>query len=399
MKINLLLLCSVTLIFSACNKDAKWTEVIQSTTPSIIDPGSHKSFTYYSYKDYLPKFALQSDSPQSASILFSLAGNIPLNPNNPLISDDKANLGRILFYDKKMSANGEVACASCHIQSKAFTDGLDFSKGLQGESTTRSSMSIQNLAFINNYFWDSRTQSLEALVKQPLLNKIEMGNHSMDEVVARLKTVSYYPELFQNAFGSEGINEASIAKALLHFVQSIYSSNTKFDKGVEYGFQNFNVEEIAGMSLFNGKAGCNHCHTAPTFAAQDFVGGAYGQPAGPINIKKGPIAEGRTNNGLNNTVSGTDMFKIPTLRNIALTAPYMHDGRFNTISDVIEHYDHGIVMNPSLDPALMDLTTNEPKAKKLNLSTAEKSALKAFLNTLTDPELIKASRYSSPFEW
>jgi cytochrome c peroxidase len=152
------------------------------------------------------------------------------------------------------------------------------------------------------------------------------------------------------------------------------------------------------MNLFNGKAGCNHCHTSPTFAAQDFVGGTYGQPVNPKDLKSGPIAEGRTNNGLNNTLSSSDMFKIPTLRNIALTAPYMHDGRFHTLEEVIEHYDHGVVLNPSLDPALMDLTKAEPKAKRLNLTTSEKSALITFLNTLTDQEMIRAARYSSPFE-
>jgi cytochrome c peroxidase len=410
MKKLLLLLFLTSIVFYKCTPDV---QVIKSdTTSELISPSLNQSFTFYKYKEYIPGFLLTDfrvDTVMNdnvATITRTPVNTIlPPNPNNPGISDEKANLGRILFYDKNLSANGEVACGSCHHQSKAFTDGLDFSKGLQGESTKRSSMSIQNLAFINNYFWDSRTKSLEELVKQPILNQVEMGNHSMNEVVERLKTVRYYPELFQNAFGSEGINEASVSKALLHFVQSIYSSNSRFDKSAPYNFQNFNSEEKLGMELFNGKAACNHCHAAPTFAAPDFVGGAYGENPKPTDSRsfvglltsKASI-EGRTNNGLNSTSSTDDMFKIPTLRNIAMTAPYMHDGRFQTLDDVIDHYDHGIVMNPSLDPALTTGEGNQVKAKKLDLTKTEKSALLAFLNTLTDQDLLTASRYSNPFQ-
>ncbi|MEO5583320.1 MAG: cytochrome c peroxidase [Saprospiraceae bacterium] len=410
MKKLLLLFLLSSIIFYTCTPDAK---VIQSdATSDLINPAVNQSFTFYKYKDYIPGFMLSDfrlDTIMNgnvASITRTLVTTgLPTNPNNPGISDDKANLGRILFYDKSLSANGEVACASCHHQSKAFTDGLDFSKGLQGESTKRSSMSIQNLAFINNYFWDSRTKSLDELVKQPILNQVEMGNHSMSEVIDRLKTIRYYPELFQNAFGSEGINETSISKALLQFVQSIYSSNSRFDKSAPYNFQNFNSEERLGMELFNGKADCNHCHAAPTFAAPDFEGGSYGENTNftslavslPDLLKTKAMTEGRTNNGLNATNSPDDMFKIPTLRNITMTAPYMHDGRFQSLTEVIEHYDHGIVMNPSLDRALTTGENNQVKAKRLNLTKQEKSALMAFLNTLTDPDLLTAPRYSNPF--
>lgn len=376
----------------SCTKDAStWT----GTSPQhSIVLGSKKPFELYTYKEYQPTFWTSMPSAQ-----------MPINFKNPAITDEKANVGRVLFYDKNLSISGKVACGSCHLQNKAFTDGLAFSKGHKDELTLVSSMSIQNMDFQHNYFWNSSEQNLKHLVTLPLLNSVEMGNASMYDVLKKVTAQSYYPDLFREAFGITGITESTIAEALSNFVQSIYSSDSKFDLGSKNNFQYFTTQEKAGLALFNGKAQCNHCHTAPTFAAFDFDGGAYGAanilstPSGVFERKVdiSNLGDGRTNNGLAsaNPILKNQIFRIPTLRNIAVTGPYMHDGRFRSLEEVIDHYDHGILFNESLDKVLM--LKNSLTPKKLYLTPEDKASLLAFLHTLTDYTMLNAERYADPF--
>ncbi len=325
--------------------------------------------------------------------------SIQANVKNPFPINNIVNLGRVLFYDKNLSVNGQVSCGSCHMQKFAFTDGLAFSNGFNGQKTTRSAMSIQNMAFINNYQWESATDNLEELVSKPLLHAVEMGNQDINDVILRIKSVGYYDEVYQKAYGNTQIDSKSTLWALAQFVGSIYSSSTKFDKGLSNQFSDFTREEKHGKELFEGEAQCNHCHAAPLFAAPDFTGGAYGKSTATINTDLKNAMEidkkGLANNGLKDNTGAFKKIKIPTLRNIEYTAPYMHDGRFNTLDEVLDHYDHGMVANENLDEILID---KKGFPKKLNLSTSDKQALKVFLLTLSDEELVSAKRYSDPFK-
>ncbi len=394
MKNQWLVLFFISVLIISCSKDQADLAGISTIGTKVP---SKKHFDLYTYIDYLPSFLVKSMVDSTKLI------PLPINQKNPTITNEKASLGRLLFYDNLLSSSGQVSCGSCHIQGKAFTDGLAFSKGHSGEATPVSAMSIQNLAFQNNYFWDSRVQNILQLVSQPLINSIEMGNRSVEDVVKKVKATDYYPDLFKEAYGPAGITEATVTEAIANFVQIIYSSNSKFDQGLSSAFDNFNVQEKAGMSLFNGKAQCNHCHTAPTFAAADFVGGTYG-PSNQISNVSTSVStpfikstgDGRSNNGLSAAGSiKNQLFRIPTLRNIAVTAPYMHDGRFSTLAEVIDHYDHGVQLNESLDAVF--LIKNSKTVKTLNLTNVEKTELQAFLNTLTDQNLLTSPRYSNPF--
>lgn len=325
-------------------------------------------------------------------------------------SNASAKLGRVLFYDKHLSINNNISCGSCHIQSKAFADGQKASLGFARETTPRNSMAILNVADNNNMFWDSRNSSPFDMATKPVFNHLEMGMENAEMLEEKLKTVSYYPELFKQAFGSEDITEFKIAKAITHFISSIYSKNSKFDHEQKNNFQGFTPLEKHGKALFeSNRLQCNSCHNiSSNFAAPDFPGGAYGSPSGGIihpGTPKNPPQRGSedprgtTNIGLDLVYQDqgfkSGQFKIPSLRNIALTGPYMHDGRFATLSEVIDHYSHGIKNHPNLDPKFRF----NGQAIKMNITEDEKTALIAFLNTLTDLHLLTDTRYSDPFEY
>lgn len=324
--------------------------------------------------------------------------SLPPNPLTITIDNRVATLGRVLFYDPQLSANSTVSCASCHKQQFAFADNKAGSVGFRGMVTPRNSMSVQNLAFAHNLFWDSRVQSAHDLVLEPVRNHIEMGMEDINLLSAKLAAVPYYPALFEDAFGTPEVNEARISDALAQFFCSISSFNARFDKGLANNFANFSPLELMGKELFIGKAQCNSCHAAPTFAAQDFPGGEYGiafdpHLGGSINRKGG------ANIGLeshyNDPGIGNGNFRIPTLRNIAHTGPYMHDGRFTSLEQVVEHYNSGIQNHPDLDSKLRDANGNP---QRLNLNEVEKKALVAFLNTLTDEQMLTDVRFSDPFK-
>ncbi len=306
------------------------------------------------------------------------------------ITDAGATLGRVLFYDRQLSINNAVACGSCHRQEFAFADGQTGSPGFGGKMTPRNSMAIVNVALNNNLFWDSRLASLREMVIQPVQNHIEMGMESMDVLSSKLAKSDFYPPLFEAAFGSPEVNEDRIASALTQFLSAMITANSKFDHGQENGFVNFSELEKMGKALFfSERAMCSSCHSGANFSAPDGPGDPYGTPTlkGTANIGLDLVYK---DNG-----KGEGQFKIPSLRNIALTAPYMHDGRFNTLEEVVEHYNSGIQAHRNLDPKFIGPDGNP---KRLELNALEKSALVAFLKTLTDEELLRDIRFSDPFQ-
>lgn len=311
------------------------------------------------------------------------------------IDDEIATLGRVLFYDKNLSLNNSISCGSCHHQDKAFADGQAASFGFEGRKTERNSMSIVNPISQNNLFWDSRSFSIVDLTLKPVQNHIEMGMEDLQYLTDKLNNLDYYPNLFSKAFGDSDITEDRISKAIAHFVGSITTNKSKFDAGLKSQFENFNELEKLGMSIFNSeKAKCSTCHSGNNFAADDSPGGEYG--AGPVATDN---PRGTTNIGLDLVYKdqgrNDGKFKIPSLRNIALTGPYMHDGRFQTLEEVVNHYSGGIKPHKDLDKKFKN---KNGEVIHLNLDPIEKQALVAFLHTLTDYEMIKDPKYSDPFK-
>ncbi|MEM7298379.1 MAG: cytochrome c peroxidase [Bacteroidota bacterium] len=331
--------------------------------------------TPYDYNDELP-----------ASMAFE--GDIPYTSFK---ADEAVTLGRVLFYDTKISLNNKTACASCHIQQKGFADPAAFSEGFQFLQTPRNSMTIVNAAFTGPYFWDQRAEILEEQVMMPIENHIEMGLDDFELLVEKVEKLDYYPSLFEDAFGSDEVNAERIGLALADFMRSIVSYRTKYDEGVEINFANFTPLEIEGKQLFENEMMCGSCH-----------GGIHFRGWGSANIG---LDEEYADQGQGEWSAGMEgWFKIPSLRNVAVTGPYMHDGRFATLDDVLEHYSTGIQDHPGLDFRLRenfggwgepDPTNNGPI--KMNMTDHEKAALKAFLHTLTDDAMMSDERYSNPF--
>ena len=324
------------------------------------------------------------------------------NDNTPAdnpVTNQGATLGRVLFYDKNLSANKTIACASCHNQANGFSDDAILSEGFEGGLTRRHSMGLINARWYarGRFFWDERAATLEEQVLEPFQDPVEMGM-TLETLEAAVAEQEFYPQLFENAFGSRDITSDAIAKALAQFIRSIVSTNSKYDTGRAQvpnhinDFPNYTPSENNGKRLFflpteqNG-GGCIGCHFTEAFVNAD---------------------NGTTNNGLDAT-STDDLgvfeaipnnrflgaFKVPSLKNIEVTAPYMHDGRFATLEEVVEHYNSGVQNHQNLAGALRDPVTGLPK--RLNFTDQEKADLVAFLRTLTDEDIMVDERFSDPF--
>ncbi|WP_426429909.1 cytochrome-c peroxidase [Winogradskyella sp. HB-48] len=382
-----LLLLLTNLFYWSCQKDTTYENVVENTLNLPSTPFDYETLALPSH------FTTNSLGPLPTSV-----NGIDNTPADNPITNHGATLGRVLFYDKNLSANGTVACASCHQQNKGFSDDAVLSIGFDGGLTGRHSMTLINSRFYQRgrFFWDERAATLEEQVLMPFQDPVEMGL-TLEELVSKVQSQAYYPQLFQNAFGTQEVNYDRISKALAQFVRSIVSYSSKYDEGRMLApspganFTNFTDEENLGKNIFfqtipNGGGACFGCHTTEAF----------------VSANPGP-----QNNGLDAT-STTDVgagavyenpifvgrFKTTSLRNIELTAPYMHDGRFATLEEVVEHYNSGIQNHPTLSPALTDANGN---AVQLNLSEAEKAALVAFLKTLTDESIANEEKWSDPF--
>jgi cytochrome c peroxidase len=307
-----------------------------------------------------------------------------LTDDNPLTVEG-VGLGRRLFYETRLSKNNTLSCATCHQQSHAFTDGRRFSIGVDGTPTKRNSMSLANLLWVRNFFWDGRAASLEAQAQTPLTDPHEMGQ----SLEASIQKIPDYAPLFDAAFGSPEITADRLVKALTQFERTLISANSRYDKYIR-GEVILSSAEERGLSLFYGSAnrgvrsaGCGNCHGGPrTFNETYHNNGLDREPrdSGRENVTHMDYDQGR--------------FRVPTLRNIALTAPYMHDGRFTTLEAVIDHYSDHLEPSATLSPTLRD-TANNPV--NLHLTAGEKTDLLAFLQTLSDSTFITDPRFASPF--
>lgn len=305
--------------------------------------------------------------------------------DNP-VTNAGATLGRVLFYDRQLSLNRSTSCGSCHLQEKAFSDPRPFSNGFNGGFTGRNAMAISNTRFSSRYFWDLRAHSVEQQVLMPLYNSVEMGMDSAT-LVLRVRKAMYYAPLLQNAFGDTAVTELRIRKALAQFVRSLNTFRSKYDQGVANNFAEFSQLERDGLDYFmNGQFNCNHCHSSQNFYERTPLNN--GLDALPVDSGVYVITGDPNDIG---------KFKVPTLRNVALTAPYMHDGRFATLAEVIEHYNSGIQQNPNLDDRLTVEGTTGGTPKQYHMTAYEKQALIAFLNTLTDETFVTNPKFSDPF--
>ena len=327
-------------------------------------------------------------------------------PANNAVTNDGATLGRVLFYDRKLSANGTIACSSCHIQRHGFTDPKKLSKGFEGGLTRRHSMSLINARFYGagKFFWDERAATLEDQVLMPFQDPLEM-RLTLAQLENLVRAQPYYTTLFEAAFGSPRIDSHRISRALAQFVRSIVSFNSRYDQGrVLVGspvadFPNFSDQENQGKRIFmtNGGIGrtpCTVCHSSESFSLvaprgnRNRLTGASNNGLDAISVADRGIAE-TTNNRRD-----TGKFKSPSLRNVGVGAPYMHDGRFATLEEVIDHYSTGIKAHPNVSAALRE---NNRTPEGYNFSTQEKAALVAFLHTLTDATLLSEEKFSDPF--
>jgi cytochrome c peroxidase len=279
-----------------------------------------------------------------------------------------------------------VSCASCHKQELAFSDDVAYSDGVNNEITTRNSMAIINARYNFRFFWDKRAFGLENQVLGPIENPLEMGMDLID-LIPKLEALPYYPALFEAAFDTTEINEDKIARALSQFIRSMVSYRSKYDEGIDIGFSNFTQQELNGKDLFyGGETKCNHCHMTDNFYSPS----AFNNGLDSLYTDQG-VGE------LTGNPEDFGKFATVSLRNIGLTGPYMHDGRFETLMEVIEHYDQNIQPHPFLDDRVTtDMEIGGPPIQ-INLTQTEKEELEAFLHTLTDYELTTDVRFSDPF--
>lgn len=353
------------------------------------------------------------------------------------VNSNLATLGRVLFYDRKLSTNNQISCGSCHKQQYAFADNVQFNKGFNGIALKRNSPSIQGIkGFFNNkfnsntgvmmesngypteenqapvlLFWDGRQSNVSDMVLNPVLNHKEMNIPDFPTLINKLNGTTYYPSLFKNAFGDEQITTKRIAFALQGFMACLNTTTASpVDKNVSsnnfnnHGFIPSNqtqttstltgIEEI-GRQLFHNKYNCAKCHDPDPSNP-----GGYGVAPAPsaqtmFNIG---LDEVYSDNGLGKITGkpgDAGVFKVPTLKNISVTAPYMHDGRFANLGEVIDHYSHGIKSNQNLSSLFVGF---DGQPKKLNILPTEKQALIAFLNTLKDEDFLTSPMYSDPFK-
>ncbi len=315
------------------------------------------------------------------------------NNTNP-VTNNGTTLGRVLFYDKSLSLNNTIACASCHKQASSFAEPIQFSKGFLNGLTERNSMSLANARYYTSgkFFWDERAVTLEDQTLMPIQHPVEMGM-TLDSLEKKLGAKDYYKVLFKKAFGDETITRDKVSKALAQFIRAMVSYQSKYDDALtalghapapNEDLPGFTQQENQGLRVFTANC-AGPCHNT--------------------ELQTMPVARNNgldlvyTDNGVGKITGRTidnGKFKSPSLRNVMLTAPYMHDGRFQTIEQVLEHYSTGIKNHPNLDNRLKDQATGN--AKPLNLTLQQKNAIVAFLNTLTDTKFITDIKYSDPFK-
>ena len=394
-------LCAVMLV--ACSKATKTGPVVP-TLPEVTP-------------DYRTEMAL----------IFQVQQPVEEAPHH----DERAQLGRILFHDRMLSQNGAVSCSSCHHQSHGFAEPRALSQGLREELTDRNASHLANPGAQFAYFWDGRANDLTTQVTMPLENHVEMGFRSLDDLMLRLEQLDYYAPLLEAAFGDPTPSVDRIQDALSTFLRCLVSCRSKADEafvdampevwnpwGVLMGeieLNGLDDLERRGFELFHGDAQCASCHGGPHFNGWGLDFADIGLDADTEGSASTPIDAGGGFFG----GWGPTAMKVPSLRNVAFTAPYMHDGRFATLDEVLDHYSHGIQDVPTLDFRLRDWnsgsiviggpdliepiifpgggSSDETPPVRLNFTPEERLALKAFLHSLTDYAFVQDDRFSNPF--
>jgi cytochrome c peroxidase len=299
-------------------------------------------------------------------------------PKHNRITNAGATLGRVLFYDTRLSANDRISCASCHRQEFGFGDTLRFSPGLEGHPARRT-MALANARFNarGRFFWDERAPSLEDQVLVPIEDPQELGM-DLEVLEKKLSEEPFYAHLFAAAFGSPEVTTEGIASALAQFVRALVSSRARFDAVYATGgapdYSVLTPQEREGLQLFNTK-GCVNCHRAVTLLADK---------ANNTGLDLVPTDSG----------AGHATFKPPSLRNIAVRPPYMHDGRFRALLEVVDFYDHGVQDTPDLDPRMR---SPDGSVRRLGLTPGQRDGLVAFLESLTDSTFLTAKKFTDPF--
>lgn len=350
-----ILLAFQLIVVWACEKDSSFSEV------AVKDESFGPTPYFLKVPDGFPDYFLDEDKQ---------------------LTEEGVSLGRKLFFDPILSKNNDVSCGSCHLQSEGFSDSRKRSIGTNGTPTGFHSMPIFNIAWMNEFFWDGRAKSREAQALQPVINPLEM-DLTWEEAVSRLQNHDTYPSEFKKAFGTEKIDSNLVARALVQFEMTLISSNSRFDK-----FWNNEIEltplEQRGRDIFFTEDGdCFHCHSGILTTDNEFHNNGLDNDAdlepGLFNVTGDPNDYGK--------------FKTPTLRNLVLTAPYMHDGRFDSLEQVIDFYSTGVNNSRNLDPNMLKRFPDG-----VRLSDPDKEALLAFLKTMNDTSLTTNSAYSNPFD-
>ncbi len=344
------------IIISSCTKDPPPSEPVDE--PYIIDKGA------------FPDPVIAGDNP---------------------LTREGVKLGRMLFYEKMLSATNTQSCSNCHMQQFAFNDTARFSLGVRELRGKRNAMSVFNMAWNTNaFFWDGRAHLLRHQSLKPIQDPLEM-DESLTNVVAKLQASSIYPEQFRRAFGTAQIDTNLISKALEQFMNTIVSNSSRYDDYLA-GTVSLTPEEERGRYLFFTEynpgfpaasgADCQHCHGGANFENDQYMNNGIDDDATVTDIGRQTV----TGNAADKA-----RFKVPSLRNVAITAPYMHDGRFRTLEEVVDHY------NLVKTSATLDASFQQQLPGGLQLSATDKKALVAFLKTLTDKKLMTNPEYASPF--
>lgn len=321
----------------------------------------------------------------------------PVIPADNLLTNEGVALGRRLFYEKALSSTGTMSCGSCHQQSRAFTDGLPLAVGVDGVANPRGTMSLVNVLWSTQLTWDGAFTTLETQALKPLENTVEL-HQPLTVGVGKLQASSAYPPLFLAAFGTSTITNELVLKALAQFERTLISGSSRYDTYMVTR-QGLTADEVAGLKLYTTHiapdsvrgAECFHCHTQPLMSS-NYEGKFFNNG---LDLTLTDPGRG----GLTRLAVDQGKFIAPTLRNIALTAPYMHDGRFKTLEEVLDHYSDHVQMNsPNLDPNLAAPAgiNDPPFGTHMDLTATEKKQVIAFLKTLTDSAFTTDKRFSNP---
>lgn len=335
-----------------------------------------------------PKVTQETDQPY---LLEYGAFPPPQIANDNLLTEQGVKLGRMLFYETMLSSNNQMSCASCHNQKTAFSDTNVFSTGVLGKLGGRHAMGVFNMAWNSNeFFWDGRAHLLRDQSLKPIQDSLEM-HETLPSVIAKLQSSEMYRTQFKKAFGTETVTSELMSKAMEQFMNSIVSNQSKYDDYLA-GKANLTATEERGRFLFFTEynpafpsasgADCQHCHGGSNFENDKYMNNGLDNDANITDI-------GRQN--VTNKLADKARFKVPSLRNVELTYPYMHDGRFKTLDEVVEHYN--LVTNSTT----LDASFQQQLPGGLKLNAEDKAALVAFLKTLTDYKLTTDTRYSTPF--